>query len=275
MAKTILITGTSSGIGNASARVFAANGWNVIATARSPDAIGEIDGANVARLRLDVTDPASIAEAIEAGIGRFGGIDVVLNNAGYGLYGVFEGLSDDDIRRMFETNLFGVMNVVRAILPHFRAKRAGTIVNISSGGGVFALPAMALYCSSKFAVEGYSEGIYHELGALGIGVKLIEPGGVASTPFDATALARMESASPPAEYGPFLEGLARNMVAMRDAVQSTAADVAQAVYAATTDGTTRLRYVVTDDIKELIRLRREVSEDAYMDFVQTYIAPSL
>lgn len=275
MPKTILITGTSSGIGNSCARLFAENGWNVVATARTPESIGGLAGANVATCELDVGDPASIASAIEAGIEQFGGIDVVLNNAGLALYGVFESLNDGDIRAMYETNLFGVMNVVRAILPHFRARRSGSIVNISSGGGLFALPAMSIYCSSKFAVEGFSEGIYHELGALGISVKLIEPGGVLSTPFDGKALGRMQNAVVPAEYDPFLGGLAKNMEVMRENAKATADDVARAVYAATTDGTTRLRYVATDDIKELVRLRHEVSEDAYMGFVKDYIAPKL
>jgi len=275
MSRTILITGTATGIGNACVRLFEKEGWNVVATARTPQAIDGLAGAEVVTCRLDVTDPLSIASAIAAGIEKFGGIDVVLNNAGVGLYGVFESLADDDIRAMYDTNLFGVMNVARAILPHFRARRSGAIVNISSGGGVFALPAMSAYCSSKFAVEGFSEAIYHELGALGISVKLIEPGGVLSTPFDGNALARMEAAASPADYAPFLEGLAENMAVMRESAKATADDVARAVYAATTDGTTRLRYVVTDDIRELVRLRREVSEDAYMGFVKEHIAPTL
>nr|WP_255326612.1 SDR family oxidoreductase [Sphingobium sp. EM0848] len=270
-----MITGCSTGMGNASARLFAKNGWNVVATARTPASIETLAGANVATCRLDVTDPDSIAAAIDAGIARFGDIDAVLNNAGFGLYGVFESLSDADIRKMFETNLFGVMNVVRAILPHFRAKNSGSIINISSGGGMFALPAMSIYCSSKFALEGYSEGIYHELGALGISVKLIEPGGVLTTPFDSSAVARMEAALAPEAYGPFLEGTTRNIAVMRDNAKATADDVAQAIYAAATDGTDRLRYVVTDDIKELVRLRHEVSEEAYMAFVKDHIVPKI
>ena len=273
MPTTILITGCSTGMGNASARLFAKNGWNVVATARSPGSIEDLASANVTTCRLDVTDPDSIASAIGAGIGRFGGIDAVLNNAGFGLYGVFESLSDHAIREMYETNLFGVMNVVRAILPHFRAKRAGSIINVSSGGGLFALPAMSIYCSSKFALEGFSEGIYHELGALGISVKLIEPGGVLSTPFDGSALARMESAVAPADYGPFLDGTAGTMAVMRDNAKATADDVARAIFAAATDGTNRLRYVATDDIRELVRLRREESEEAYMNFMTDNIVP--
>lgn len=275
MAQTALITGCSTGIGNSCARLFAKNGWNVVATARNPETIRHLESATVAVCRLDVTDPASIDAAIATGLARFGDIALVLNNAGFGLYGVFESLRDADIRGMFDTNLFGVMNVVRAILPHFRGKRSGSIVNISSGGGLFALPGMPIYCSSKFALEGFSESIYYELGALGIAVKLIEPGGVLSTPFDREAISRMADAPPPPEYGSFIEGLAKNMEGMRDNAKATADDVAEEVYAAATDGSDRLRYVVTDDIKEIVRLRHEVSEDAYMAFVKDHIAPKL
>jgi NAD(P)-dependent dehydrogenase (short-subunit alcohol dehydrogenase family) len=276
MTRTVLVTGCSSGIGNSCARVFQREGWNVVVTLRKPQEAAEFRKLDrVFTAALDVTDPKGIEAAIKAGLDRFGDIDMVINNAGFGLYGVLESLSDSDIRRMFDTNLFGVMNVVRAILPHFRARKAGHIVNISSGGGLFSLPAMALYCSSKFAVEGFSEGIYHELAAVGISVKLIEPGGVLSTPFDQAALSRMAQAKPPSEYEPFLRGLAKNMEGMRQAAKATAADVAEAVFAAATDGTDRLRYVVTEDIKDLVRLRHEASEERYMAFVREYIAPKL
>jgi NAD(P)-dependent dehydrogenase (short-subunit alcohol dehydrogenase family) len=276
MTRTVLVTGCSSGIGNSCARVFHREGWNVVATLRQPAAateLGKLDKVLIAA--LDVTDPAGIAAAIQAGLDRFGDIDMVINNAGFALYGVFESLDDPDIRRMFDTNLFGVMNVIRGILPHFRSRKAGHIVNISSGGGIFSLPAMSLYCASKFALEGFSEGIYHELAAIGISVKLIEPGGVLSTPFDRTALARMAQSTPPPEYEPFLHALSKNMEVMRRHAKATADDVAEAVFVAANDGTNRLRYVVTEDIKELVRLRHETSEEQYMAFVREYIAPEL
>lgn len=276
MTKTVLVTGCSTGIGNSCARVFHREGWNVVATLRRPEVatdFSKLDQVLVAA--LDVTSPASIAAAIQAGLDRFGDIDMVINNAGFGVYGVFEGLDDLDIRRMYDTNLFGVMNVTRGILPHFRSKKAGHIVNISSAGGIFALPAMSIYCSSKFALEGFSEAIYHELAAIGISVKLIEPGGVLTTPFDGAALARMAHTTPPSEYEPFLHALSKNMKGMRDQAKATAADVAEAVFVAATDGTNRLRYVVTDDIKELVRLRHEASEEQYMTFVREYVAPKM
>jgi NAD(P)-dependent dehydrogenase (short-subunit alcohol dehydrogenase family) len=276
MTKTVLVTGCSTGIGNSCVRVFHREGWNVVATLRRPEAatdLGKLDKVLVAA--LDVAEPASIAAAIQAGLNRFGPIDMVINNAGFGLYGVFESLDDLDIRRMFDTNLFGVMNVIKGILPHFRSRKAGHIVNISSAGGIFALPAMSTYCASKFALEGFSEGIYHELAAIGISVKLIEPGGVLTTPFDRNAQARMAQTRHPSEYEPFLQALSKNMEVMREHANATADDVAEAVFVAATDGTDRLRYVVTEDITELVRLRHEASEEQYMAFVREYIAPKL
>ena len=257
-------------------RVFQREGWNVIATLRQPEAatdLRKLDKVLIAA--LDVTDPAGIAAAIRAGLDRFGDIDMVINNAGFALYGVFESLDASDIRRMFDTNLFGVMNVIKGILPHFRSRKAGHIVNISSAGGIVSLPAMSIYCSSKFALEGFSEGLYYELAAIGISVKLIEPGGVLTTPFDRAAMARMAQAVPPSEYEPFLRGLAKNMEGMRQQATATADDVAEAVFVAATDGTNRLRYVVTEDIRELVRLRHETSEEQYMAFVREHIAPRL
>src|SRR5882724_1931587 len=212
MTRTVLVTGCSTGIGNSCVRVFHREGWNVVATLRRPEAAADLRKLDkVLIVALDVTDPIGIAAAIRAGLDRFGDIDMVINNAGFALYGVFESLNDPDISRMFDTNLFGAMNVIRGILPYFRSRKAGHIVNISSGGGIFSLPAMSVYCASKFALEGFCEGIYYELGAIGISVKLIEPGGVLSTPFDSAATARMAQAAPPSEYEPFLGALSKNM----------------------------------------------------------------
>ena len=273
---TVLITGCSTGIGHATAKVFQAKGWNVIATLRRPEDAPDLKALdNVLVTRLDVTDPASIESAIAAGIQRFGDIDVIVNNAGYGLYGVFEGLSDATIRAQYETNVFGVMNTIRAILPRFRAKGSGVIVNISSGGGFFALPTMSIYCSSKFAVEGFSEGIYHELRSIGIKVKLIEPGGVMDTPFDSGASRKMAETTPPSSYQPFIDGTAKIIDGMRAVATATSADVAEVVFAAATDGTDRLRYLATDDIKGLVQLRQGASEEQYMAFMCAHLAPPL
>lgn len=152
--KTILITGASSGIGEATARHFQANGWNVIATMRDPSKNSSLAGLNeVLVTRLDVTDAASIPAAVAAGIKRFGKIDVLLNNAGYGAYGALEAFTMDRIRRQFDTNVIGLLEVTKAVLPHMRASRSGTIINISSIGGQITFPLGTLYHGTKFAVE--------------------------------------------------------------------------------------------------------------------------
>src|SRR2546422_4940572 len=158
--KTVLITGTSSGFGKAAARLFAKKDWNVVATMRRPEAEKELVGLDdILVTRLDVQDHSSIAEAIEAGIARFRRIEVVINNAGFGLFGLFEATPLEKVREQFEVNVFGVMDVTRSILPHFRKNKGGLILNVSSGAGVFALPMISLYCASKFALEGFSESL--------------------------------------------------------------------------------------------------------------------
>ena len=141
MPHTILITGASTGVGAATAGLFAERGWNVIATMRDIGSGPAAEHDNVLRTRLDVTDMDSIDRAIAAGTERFGAIDVVVNNAGCGEFGVFEAIDDAKIRGNFDVNVFGVMNVIRAILPRFRERQGGLIVNVSSGGGIIGLPA--------------------------------------------------------------------------------------------------------------------------------------
>lgn len=264
--RAVLITGASSGFGEATARRFAAEGWAVAATMRDPGRAPDFSGFDhVAVLALDVTDPASIASAIAATIDRFGAIDVVVNNAGYGLFGVFEATPEAAIRAQFEVNVFGVMAVTRAVLPHFRARRAGVFVNISSGAGAFTLPAISLYAASKFALEGFSEALDYEVADLGIGVKIVEPGGVTSTKFGARSAAEAGGlGAVPADYGPFTAHTAEVFAKLRASRGlATEAEVANVILQAATDGTRQMRYVATEDIKPLIALRREASEAEY------------
>lgn len=255
---TVLITGCSSGFGHATARRFVRAGWNVIATMRSPVAI---DGAFVTA--LDVEDRASIAAAVEAGLAKFDAIDALVNNAGYGLFGVFEQLTREQLAHQFAVNVFGLMDVTRAVLPAMRAQRRGVIANITSGAGVFGLPLSAPYSASKFAVEGFSEGLMYELAALGIVVKLIEPGGVLDTKFSERS-ARTASESI-ADYAPFLARAAEVYGNLRsDRAGATSDDVADVIFGAVTDGSDRLRYVATPQIEPLVELRRRAGEDAYL-----------
>src|SRR5258707_3808693 len=176
MTKTVLITGVSSGIGKAAALHFAKAGWNVVATLRQPDAAADLAALpNVLVTRLDVQVPATITTAIDAGIAHFGRIDALVNNAGFSLFGVFEAIPQAKIQEQFDVNLFGVMAVTRTILPHFRAHKRGTIINVSSGAGIFTLPMLSLYCASKFALEGFSEALAYELAAQNIAGQIVEP----------------------------------------------------------------------------------------------------
>ena len=181
MQKTIFITGASSGIGRATALHFHDRGWNVVATMRDPGAAGDLASLeHVLVARLDVLDEASIAAARDAALARFGAVDVLLNNAGYGAYGPLEAFSMDRVRRQFDTNVIGLLAVTRAFLPSFRERRSGTVVNVSSIGGRMTFPLGTLYHGTKFAVEGLSEALHYELEAFGVRVRIVEPGMVAT-----------------------------------------------------------------------------------------------
>jgi NAD(P)-dependent dehydrogenase (short-subunit alcohol dehydrogenase family) len=274
MKKTVLITGASSGIGLAAARHFASQGWNVIATMRTPNAAGELAGLDhVLVTRLDVQDEASIQQAIAASIDRFGHIDALVNNAGFGQFGVFEATPEAKIREQFEVNVFGVMAVTRALLPHFRQRRAGTIVNVSSGAGLFTLPMLSVYCASKFALEGFSEALSYELGALGIAVKLVIPhGGVSSTRFGERSGKEYMDNAALADYTPFMERTNKAFDGMRAGRMMGSDEVAQVIHTAVTDGTRQLRYLVGDDARGFVKARYEKSDQDYVDFMRGHFA---
>ncbi len=261
MTQTILITGTSSGLGRATAKLFHHKGWNVVATMRSPDKeteLGTLDRVLVAR--LDVQDSTSIKTAIESGIDAFGPIDVLVNNAGYGAYGPLEATSEESIRRQFDVNVLGLLATTKAVIPHFRTNRAGTIVNIASVGGRLAFPLGALYHGTKFAIEGISEALHYELGALGIRVKVIEPGAIktdfAGRSFDFSNDETIEEYQPlvrsvMAAFGPFM------------ANGSLPEEVAELVHSAVTDGSNRLRYAAGDAARQIISQREATSDDVF------------
>jgi NAD(P)-dependent dehydrogenase (short-subunit alcohol dehydrogenase family) len=275
---TILITGASSGFGKEAARHFARAGWNVVATMRTPDpaALGATDAARVLVTRLDVADSASIDAAVAAGIAAFGHIDVVLNNAGYGLFGIFEATARSAIEQQFATNVFGVMDVCRAILPHFRSRKAGTIINVSSGAGVIGFPMASLYSASKFALEGFSEALSHELDGLGIRVKIIEPGGAPQTGFMARAGAEGAAAAPIDDYAPFAGRTGALDAGMGAAADPDAvAKVVAAIFAAATDGLDQLRYTPTSDILPLLDARRSASEAQYRTLTRAMFTPAM
>lgn len=258
MPQTLLLTGASSGIGRACARLFQSRGWNVIATMRSPQNETELTRLpNVLVARADVTDEAGITDALREGIAKFGQVDVLLNNAGYGAYGPIEATPIDRIRHQFETNVIGVLAAIKAMGPHFRKRRAGTIINISSVGGRVAMPLGALYHGSKFAIEGLTEALQFEMAEIGVRVKLVEPG-MTRTDFGGRSFQFNDD--------PNLEEY-RNIVARNSAAFAAlgqgAADpesVAETVYLAATDGSDRLRYLSGKDAEALIALRERESE---------------
>jgi NAD(P)-dependent dehydrogenase (short-subunit alcohol dehydrogenase family) len=229
---TVLITGCSSGYGLETARLFDARGWNVIATMRTPRQ-DLLPHARV--LALDVTDPRSIAAALEAA----GPIDVLVNNAGIGGMGAFELTPMTTARELFETNTFGLMAVTQAVIPQFRERRAGVIVNVSSSATLAPFPLVAAYTASKSAVEGFTASLALELEDFNIAVKLVEPGYCPTTGFTSNAGTRVtnHTADP---YAPFAERIFAS-VGDRTTV-TTESDVAEAVFLAATDDSGRLRF---------------------------------
>ncbi|MCY3995500.1 MAG: SDR family oxidoreductase [Rhodobacter sp.] len=256
---TILITGASTGIGKATAKYFQSQGWNVMATMRKPENGSELAALeNVVVTRLDVTDPASVEAAVAATLDAFGGIDVLLNNAGYGAYGPLENFDMDRIRRQFDTNVIGLLEVTKAVLPHMRAKRSGTIVNISSIGGQMTFPLGTLYHGTKFAVEGMSEALHYELEAIGVKVKIVEPGMIA-TDFGGRSF---DFANEPAikEYQGVVGAMMSSM-ANQAFPPSPPELVAEVIWTAVTDGTTTLRYRAGQDA-EILLTNRKAADDA-------------
>jgi NAD(P)-dependent dehydrogenase (short-subunit alcohol dehydrogenase family) len=263
MAQTILITGSSTGLGRATAKLFHARGWNVVATMRTPDNESELaDLDNVLVTKLDVTDPGSIAAAVDAGLTRFGRIDAVVNNAGYGAYGPLEATPTDKIRRQFDVNVLGLLDTTKALLPHFRANRGGTIVNISSMGGRLTFPLGTLYHGTKFAVEGLSESLHYELAPIGVRVKIIEPGRI-RTDFDGRSF---DFSNDPAltEYQPLVDAILNGLESSTAAQISEPEQIAEIVYDAVTDGTATLRYVAGADAVELLAARRKADDDTFL-----------
>ncbi|MBK8151262.1 MAG: SDR family oxidoreductase [Acidobacteria bacterium] len=264
MQKVILITGASTGIGKETAKLFQAKNWRVAATMRSPEKADDLQRiADVECFRLDVTDVDSIKSAIAGAIEKFGRIDAVVNNAGYGLVGAFESASDEQIRRQFETNVFGLMNVTREILPYFREQRRGTIVNVASVGGRITFPLYSLYHATKWAVEGFSESLQYELEQFNIRIKIIEPGPIKTDFYDRSAdVTRKEGLT---VYDQFIDRVMPNMLkAGEDAPDGRV--VADAVWNAVTDGSKRLRYNV--NTKGMLFARRFLPEWAFFKVIK-------
>lgn len=236
--KTILITGASSGIGEATVRLFRDKGWNVAATMRSPaDAPPWMQGERCLVLPLDVSDRHAILAAVNAASTAFGHIDVLFNNAGYGLNGPVEGATDVDMFHQFDVNLFGQVRVMQAVLPQMRAQRSGLILTTSSIGGRIGFPTSPFYIASKHAVEGLIESARFELRPFGVRLKLIEPGGIKTDFSRRSARWTMHP-----DYAAQIEAGKSMAVDLLEGMP-TPDKVAEVVYRAATDRTDRLRYL--------------------------------
>lgn len=267
MKQTILITGASSGIGKETAKFFHDKGWNVIATMRNPQDGTELNQLeNVHVTRLDVLDLASINNAVTEGVQQFGKIDVLVNNAGYGAYGPLESFSREKIVRQFNTNVIGLLDVTKAILPHFRQNKKGIIINISSMGGKIAFPLGSLYHGTKFAVEGISEALHYEVEQFGGQVKIVEPGAIA-TDFGGRSFDFSNDASL-TEYQNITAKIMGAMPAMV-ANAAPASLVAAVIYEAATDGRNQLRYTAGEDAKLFISNRKQYDDVTFIDGLKT------
>lgn len=273
MTHTVLITGTSSGYGKATAELFLERGWNVVATMRTPKP-GTISGP-ADRLRivaLDITRPETIRTTISEALAAFGSIDVWINNAGIGMASAVEATPDGVIRELFETNTFGVFDACRQIIPQMRLQGHGTIVNVTSSVTIGVMPLVAVYAASKFAVEGYTESLAYELAPFNIRARLVEPGYGPSTNFTANGSPRMQGLIPE-DYGAFAQAAFARM-ANYPTAYCTEAEVAEAAYAAATDEGRQLRYPAGADTKMLATLRWSTSEDYYLGRMREMFAPS-
>jgi short-subunit dehydrogenase len=269
MRGTILVTGASSGIGLATAQHFAQKGWQVVASMRNPETFENQFPDSVYPLEMDVSDVESIRECIGKALEKFGRIDVLVNNAGYGGFGAFELSTDNQRRQMYDVNLFGLMNVTQELMTHFRSNRSGLIINVSSIGGLMTYPLYSVYHSTKWAVEGFTESLHYELRQVGVRVKLIEPG-VTRTPFVDKGQVMFRNPGI-RDYDEYMDRLYPK-VHQHMARALPAEKVAERIFEAATDGRDRLRYPVgTSQSKTILLLRRLLPQWLFFRLIRNRI----
>jgi NAD(P)-dependent dehydrogenase (short-subunit alcohol dehydrogenase family) len=260
MKKTVFITGASSGLGKAVALLFANRGWKVLATMRDPGSAAELaSNEGITVLPLDVTDTDQITRTVTQAL-ALGRVDVVVNNAGYGMLGPLEGTSEDDLRRHVDTNLMGALRVTKAFLPHFRANRAGVFIAITSVGGHVAFPFFSIYHATKWALEGWNESVAFELAPFGIQAKTVAPGRIASD-FD-RSLRRVGH--------PAYDSLMAQAESATEAngKPSSAQEIAEVVYTAATDGKRKVHYLAGADAKMIVRFRRILGMNRFVEMIR-------
>ena len=253
--KTIFITGASTGLGKAVAKLFAAKGWKVIATMRKPENEKELTLIdNITLLPLDVTNLAQIKETTQKAIAA-GNIDVVFNNAGYGLMGPLESTTDEQLVRQLNTNILGVIRVTQAFIPYFREKQGGLFISTTSIGGLITFPFSSVYHATKWALEGWSESMAFELKKIGVGIKTVSPGGI-KTDF----LSRSADMSSHPAYDKWLTHM---FAGINEDHFTPAEQIAEVVYEAATDGKDRLRYVAGEDAKTFYAQRLQLGDEGF------------
>jgi NAD(P)-dependent dehydrogenase (short-subunit alcohol dehydrogenase family) len=270
--KVAIVTGSSSGIGLESALLLARNGYNTYATMRSPEKDTSIktavqkEGLPIRAVQLDVTDDSSVKNAVDHIISEAGRIDVLVNNAGYGLGGAFEDLSMEEIKSQYETNLFGLIRVTQAVLPTMRKQRSGRILNLSSGAGIFGYPGGSAYVSTKFAVEGLSESIAYELEPFGIKVILIEPGFI-RTNFANVMVVAKKAQDPASPYSELMQ----KIMASASELAKNASDaelVANVILDAASNPNPRLRYLVGKDVESWAAGKKKMDELEFFKMIK-------
>jgi NAD(P)-dependent dehydrogenase (short-subunit alcohol dehydrogenase family) len=253
--KTIFITGASTGLGKATAKLFASKGWNVIATMRKPENEKELNAiSNITLLPLDVTNAEQIKSTAQKAI-ALSDIDVVFNNAGYGLMGPLESTTDEQLKKQLDTNLLGVIRITQAFIPHFREKQKGLFITTTSIGGLITFPFSSVYHATKWALEGWSESMSFELKKIGVGIKTVSPGGIKTDFLNRSA----EIGSHPV-YEKWMQQL---FAGFSEDHFSSAEQIAEVVYEAATDGKNKLRYVAGEDAQALYAQRLQLGDEAF------------
>jgi short-subunit dehydrogenase len=264
MHQVALITGCSSGLGYETALMLARNGFHTFATMRNTkksDSLEEIikkERLDLNIRELDVNDNTSIENAINCIKSEANRIDVLINNAGYGLVGFFEDLTLDEIRNQFETNFFGVLNITKKIIPIMRSQKSGTIINVSSGAGQVGFPGISAYVSTKFAIEGFSESLMYELFPYGIKVVIIEPG-VIKTNFFRNCIVSEHSMKKSSPYSRSLDKFQRNVELMQEHATSPI-DVAKVIMQVLGNNEPKQRYIVGNDVAMILEAKKSLSD---------------
>lgn len=275
VSKAVLITGCSTGIGRATAKRLANAGHRVYASARRLDSVADLEQSGCRLVQLDVCDDASIRAAVDTVTEAEGAVGVLVNNAGYGSEGPFEEVPMAEVRRQFETNVFGLTRLTQLALPGMRAQRFGKIVNMSSVGGRLVLPGGAFYHATKFAVEAMSDALRFEVQRFGVDVTVIEPGAIMSS-FGDTASARVDAiAAPDSDYALFRKRLAasiRKTYEAPGALGGTPDDVARTIEKAITARRPKTRYTVTTGARLFLTMRHWLSDKRFDAVLRSQMA---